>query len=262
MDLKSKFKTKEDYEAYLSKMKAEVSAKKETSSKKEMDLKSKFKTKEDYEAYLSKMKAEVKSDKFENEFSGVNKKIDSKSKVDSLEKGEVGFWKPMNGKKKLMKDFKVKLKDKDGYDVSGDFSIDKDGKIDLKSLPKGKYYGKLEPVNNKAMSEKMNKSIDTQDILAIARYMGSLENLSETQLIAANIDKSEGSENSIDVKDILAVAKIIGGLKETKDFELRCSSKVADNKSGNSFELREGYENSFESILLGDVDGSFSQTLI
>ena len=112
------------------------------------------------------------------------------------------------------------------------------------------------------MSEKMNKSIDTQDILAIARYMGSLENLSETQLIAANIDKSEGSENSIDVKDILAVAKIIGGLKETKDFELRCSSKVADNKSDNSFELREGYENSFESILLGDVDGSFSQTLI
>ena len=53
-----------------------------------MDLKSKFKTKEDYEAYLSKMKAEVKSDKFENGFSGVNKKIDFKSKVD-LEKGKL-----------------------------------------------------------------------------------------------------------------------------------------------------------------------------
>ena len=46
-----------------------------------------------------------------------------------IEKGKVGFWKNHNGKKKYMKDHQIKLKDKDGKDVIGDFKISKEGKL-------------------------------------------------------------------------------------------------------------------------------------
>jgi len=271
VDLKSKFKTKEDYEAYLTKIKSDTSSKKETYAKKEVDLKSKFKTKEDYEAYLTKIKSDTSSKKE----TYAKKEVDLKSKFKTkeeyesykssitIEKDHVGFWKPNLGKKKLMKDFKVKLKDHEGKDVLGDYTVGKDGKIDLSDLPTGKYYGKLSPFNNKEMSEKIIKSIDTQDMILMAKYIGGFKSFNSSEKIAADIDKSGKSKDIVDIQDMMALARIIGGYEEkTGEVELRCASKLQDNKSDDFFEIREGMDNSFQSIILGDVDGSFSQNLI
>ena len=62
---------------------------------------------------------------------------------EAIEKGKVGFWKNHNGKKKYMKDHQIKLKDKDGKDVIGDFKISKEGKVDLTGLKAGKYSAKI-----------------------------------------------------------------------------------------------------------------------
>ena len=61
--LKEKFKTKEDYETYLKKVKSQSETKKSDYGDKEKSLKEKFKTKEDYETYLKKVKSQSETKK-------------------------------------------------------------------------------------------------------------------------------------------------------------------------------------------------------
>ena len=72
-----------------------------------------------------------------------------------IEKGKVGFWKNHNGKKKYMKDHQIKLKDKDGKDVIGDFKISKEGKVDLTGLKAGKYSAKIKIGSDETLLSKV-----------------------------------------------------------------------------------------------------------
>ena len=239
-DLKSKFKTKEEYEIYIQKLKSEAVMKKETYSEKEKDLKLETKSKNEY----FKIK---------------------EASTDIIEKGKVGFWKHKNGQKKLMKEYDLKLKDQDGKEVIGDFKISKDGKVDLKNIKSGKYSAKIKLENNDLKNLNVSEAVNIKDAMLLLNYIGKSNTLDQDQLIAGNISRKNNEDNDIDIKDIMGIINIIGKIDTVDSLELRPIDQ--ENKNNKSlrpdfFEVNSGDIPALQCYLLGDVDGSLVQNLL
>ena len=182
------------------------------------------------------------------------------SKSEELtEKGKVGFWKNHNGKKKYLKDHQIKLKDKDGKDVIGDFKISKEGKVDLSGLKAGKYSAKINIGSDETLLSKVKNSINIDDVMSIISHIGKVKFLNDKEIVAGNITRPETHDDKIDIDDVMSILKIIGGLKKVDQLELREANQA--NSSSDLINVSSGEPPALECFLLGDVDGSFSNNI-
>ena len=146
--------------------------------------------------------------------------------------------------------------------VDSSISTDNSGVVDLTGLKEADYIVGYKSDESLSAKQKINNAIDVLDILEIAKYMGGIKQFTNSEKVAANIDTtSSGSETSIDVLDILAIAKIMGGLSKHEDlihqFVVRDNS-LSDPFANPNVSIKTGFSYNLDSILLGDVDGSWS----
>ena len=137
-----------------------------------------------------------------------------------------------------MKDHQIKLKDKDGKDVIGDFKNFKEGKVDLTGLKAGKYSAKIKIGSDKTLLSKV-KSINIDDVMSIINHIGKVKFLSDKEIVAGNTTRPETNDDKVDIDDVMSILKIIGGLKKALDqLEVReanqtnSSSEYIDVSSG------------------------------
>ena len=129
-----------------------------------------------------------------------------------IEKGKVGFGR-ITMEKKYMKDHQIKLKDKDGKDVIGDFKISKEGKVDLTGLKAGKYSAKIKIGSDETLLSKVKNSINIDDVMSIIKHIGKVKSLSNKEIVAGNITRPETNDDKVDIDDVMSILKIINGKK-------------------------------------------------
>ena len=96
--------------------------------------------------------------------------------------------------------------------------------------------------------------------MSIINHIGKVKFLSDKEIVAGNITRPETNDDKVDIDDVMSILKIIGGLKKVDQLEVREANQT--NSSSEYIDVSSGESPALECFLLGDVDGSFSTTII
>ncbi len=178
----------------------------------------------------------------------------------------VKFWKQHNSSDVTIKNTSVTLMTNAStpQKVSGNFTIDSSGKLDLSDANSGNYTGSFIVTN----SSHLDASVDIFDVLAILDYTTGSVSPTADQIVAANVlHDTTDKASKLDIFDVLRALDMSTGTVTPGETVLRDASASAATYNSdtsaitnysNVFSIQTSGTLNLNSYLLGDIDGDYA----
>ena len=134
------------------------------------------------------------------------------------------------------------------------------GLIDMTGIKNSEYAVGYKLSDDSDLQGNISSNVNIADIMMILNSIGKVTPFTKAQMVAADINQ----DKQVDVADIMKILNQIGKIESHSDlpsqFVLR-DSKEADPFTNNTFKIESPSALILDSYLLGDVNGSYKDTI-